>query len=239
MPSADTRGCGRRRAAARSCRLPEAETGRAAARRRRSGWPYRRASRGAGRRRSRPRAPCGSRGGASWAAARRGSPMRRRPAPARPAGRSRAGRSGSRRTCRRRRPACRRGAREAGEVGDAAVGDDQLRVGVALDEVAEVVCDRREAAAAVDQDRDAALGGEREDGSEPVVVQKERLRTRMELDPARAAVEAALGLLDRSSRRGRAARTGSGGRRSARRGRACGRSLHGRRDDGRARRGRT
>jgi hypothetical protein len=34
------------------------------------------------------------------------------------------------------------------------VGDDQLRAGIALDEPAQVVGDRRQPAAAVDQDRD-------------------------------------------------------------------------------------
>jgi hypothetical protein len=49
----------------------------------------------------------------------------------------------------------------------------------------------------VDQDRDAPLGRDREDGREALVVEQELLRTRMELDPPGAEVEAALGLLDR------------------------------------------
>ena len=87
---------------------------------------------------------------------------------------------------------------EACEIRDAGVRDDQLRVGVLVDEPREVVGDRRQPAAAVDQDRHAPLGGEREDGCQPLVVQQEALRARVELDPARAEVEAALGLLDRA-----------------------------------------
>ena len=60
--------------------------------------------------------------------------------------------------------------------------------------------DRRQAAAAVDQDRHAALGGQLEDGREPLVVQQELLRPRVQLDPARAGVEAARRLVDRALR---------------------------------------
>ena len=49
----------------------------------------------------------------------------------------------------------------------------------------------------MDQDRDAALGREGEDPSEPLVVQVERLGAGMELDAARAEVEAAGRLGDR------------------------------------------
>ena len=69
--------------------------------------------------------------------------------------------------------------------------------GLALDERGEPVGDRRQAAAAVDQDRHAPLLGEREHRPEPVVGRVEALRPRMELDPARARVEAARRLLDR------------------------------------------
>ena len=86
--------------------------------------------------------------------------------------------------------------RERGEVGDAAVGDDQLGV-VALDELGQAVGDRRQAAAAVDQDRDAAVGRELEHRREPLVVQVELLRARVQLDPACAGVEAASRLGDR------------------------------------------
>ena len=51
--------------------------------------------------------------------------------------------------------------------------------------------DRRQPAAAVDQDRHPPLGREREHGPEPLVGRIEALRARMELDPARARVEAA------------------------------------------------
>ena len=70
-------------------------------------------------------------------------------------------------------------------------------LGVGLDEAREVVGDRRQPAAAVDQDRNAALGGELEDRRQPLVVQEEALRARMELDPAGAEIEAAHRLLDR------------------------------------------
>ena len=69
--------------------------------------------------------------------------------------------------------------------------------GFALDEPREPGGDRRQPAAAVDQDRHAPLLGEREHGREPLVGRVEPLRARMELDPARAGVEAALRLLDR------------------------------------------
>jgi hypothetical protein len=87
--------------------------------------------------------------------------------------------------------------RERAEVGDPAVRDDQLRAGVALHESVQVVGDGREAAAAVDEDRDSALGRQLEHGREALVVQQEALRPRVELDPARAEVEAARRLLDR------------------------------------------
>ena len=86
---------------------------------------------------------------------------------------------------------------EVGEVGDAGVGEDQLRARVRVDEALEAGRDRRQAPAGMDEDRDAALGGEREDGCEPLVVEKELLGARVELDAARAEVEAAARLLDR------------------------------------------
>src|SRR5262249_47963377 len=55
-----------------------------------------------------------------------------------------------------------------------------------------------QAAAAVDEDRHLPFGRELEHGREPLVVQQELLRTRMELDPARAEIQAALRLLDRA-----------------------------------------
>jgi hypothetical protein len=77
------------------------------------------------------------------------------------------------------------------------VRDDQLRPRVTVDEPVQVVGDRRQAAAAVDQDRHAPLRSEREDGRQPLVVQQEALRPRVELDPARADVDAAGRLLHR------------------------------------------
>jgi len=57
--------------------------------------------------------------------------------------------------------------------------------------------DRRQAASGVDEDRNAALCREREDGCEPLVVEQELLGARMKLDPAGAEIEAAARLLDR------------------------------------------
>ena len=67
--------------------------------------------------------------------------------------------------------------RERGQVGDAGVRDDQLRL-VARRQARELVRDRRQAAAAVDQDRHVAVGGELEDRREPLVVEQELLRAR-------------------------------------------------------------
>ena len=75
--------------------------------------------------------------------------------------------------------------------------DDQRRLGVALDECAQARGDRRQASPAVDQDRDAPLGGDLEHRPEPLVGGGEFLRARVQLDPVRAGVEAAARLLDR------------------------------------------
>ena len=97
---------------------------------------------------------------------------------------------------------------EAGHVRDARVRDDQPHALVAADERLEVLGDRRQAASSVDQDRHRALLRELEDRREPLVVERERLRARMELDPPRAEVERAARLLERSRSSGRAGRTG-------------------------------
>ena len=94
------------------------------------------------------------------------------------------------------------------EVGDPGVGDDQADARVALDEGREVVADRRQPAAAVNQDRHLALDREREDRVEPLVADRELLRAGMKLDPARAEVEAALVPPRSGPPRGRGARTG-------------------------------
>jgi len=62
---------------------------------------------------------------------------------------------------------------------------------------ARLSANRRQPAAAVDQDRHAALRRDREHRSEALVVEHEFLCPRMELDAASAEVEAALGLRDR------------------------------------------
>ena len=56
--------------------------------------------------------------------------------------------------------------------------------------------DRRQPAAAVDQDGHAPLGCELEHGRKPLVVEQEALGPRMQLDPACAEIEAAPRLLD-------------------------------------------
>ena len=68
--------------------------------------------------------------------------------------------------------------------------------GYAVDEAREVVGDRREPASTVDEDRYAPLGRDREHRREALVVEHELLRARVQLDAARAAVEAALGFVD-------------------------------------------
>ena len=87
-------------------------------------------------------------------------------------------------------PAKQRG--EVAEVGDARVGDDQLRAGVRSTSL-------RSSAAIGGSPRPPwirigtlPLGREREDRREPLVVQQESLRARVELDPAGAEVEAPL-----------------------------------------------
>src|SRR5438445_4488930 len=75
--------------------------------------------------------------------------------------------------------------------------DDQLYAFAAFHERVQVVCDRRQAAAAVDQDGDVALCGERKHRIEAFVLEGDLLRARMQLDPAGARVEAASRLLYR------------------------------------------
>ena len=86
---------------------------------------------------------------------------------------------------------------ERREVGDSRVRDDELRVRIAIDYPRQVVRDRRQAAAAVDEDRDLPVGGELEDRGEALVVQQELLRPGMELDSLGAAVEHPCRLADR------------------------------------------
>ena len=88
--------------------------------------------------------------------------------------------------------------------------------------------DRRQPAPAVDEDRDAPLRRDREDRREPLVVQLELLRARMQLDSACAEVEAALGLLDRAVGQVEPDERDQPALRLARRTRACGRWRRGR-----------
>src|SRR6185295_18074916 len=57
--------------------------------------------------------------------------------------------------------------------------------------------DRREPAAAMDENRHPPLGGEGEDGGEPRVVEPKGLSPWVELDPARARIQRAGRFLDR------------------------------------------
>ena len=86
---------------------------------------------------------------------------------------------------------------EPGQVGDARVGDDQLRLRIRVGEAPEVVGDRRQAAPAVNEDRNLPLGRQLEDRRQSLVVQEEALGARMELDAAGAEVEAPFRLGDR------------------------------------------
>ncbi len=94
--------------------------------------------------------------------------------------------------------ATRERVRERREIGDAAVRDDELRVGMRLDEAVESLRDGWEPASTVNEDRHATLGCEREDRTEPLVGQVEALGPRVKLDPAGATVEAAAGFLHRA-----------------------------------------
>src|SRR4029077_17585083 len=82
--------------------------------------------------------------------------------------------------------------------GDPGMGEDQLRSRVRVAETLEFGRDRRQTATGVDEDRDATLRREREDGGKSLVVEQELLRARVQLDPAGAEVEAAARFLDRS-----------------------------------------
>ena len=82
-------------------------------------------------------------------------------------------------------------------VGDPGVGDDQLDALVPADERLQVLGDRRQPAAAVDQDRHGALDREREDRPERSSSRANACDRGCELDPACAEVEDARRLLER------------------------------------------
>jgi hypothetical protein len=77
------------------------------------------------------------------------------------------------------------------------VGEDQPHAGVALARLHGVAAERGNPAACMDEHRQPALIREREHRLERGVVEREPLRARMELDPACATVEGALGLGER------------------------------------------
>ena len=116
-------------------------------------------------------------------------------------------------------------AASARQVGDAGVGDDQRRLRVAVDErcagPSAIGGRPRPPWIRIGTRRSAASSNT---GASRSSVAVELLRARVELDPARAGVEAAASPPRSATRSGRAARTGSAARSSARRTRACGRS---------------
>ena len=82
------------------------------------------------------------------------------------------------------------------------VGEDQPRVRELAGQLDGVQAERRDPAAGVDQDRQRALVGERDQRPHAGVVERELLGARVQLDPAGAGVEAALGLGERRRRAG-------------------------------------
>ena len=82
-------------------------------------------------------------------------------------------------------------------VADRSVGEDQRRAGMAQRQFGKPVGKRWQATPGVNQDRHGSLFGEREDAVHLLAVELERLRARMQLDPARAHRKTALGLVDR------------------------------------------
>ena len=79
-------------------------------------------------------------------------------------------------------------------VGDRGVREDHLRLRMLLDERGEVRGERSKAATRVEQDRDAAFGGEREGGAQVGMGDVEDAVRRVELDAGRASVERPLEL---------------------------------------------
>ena len=86
--------------------------------------------------------------------------------------------------------------------------DDQVDALVSSDERLEVLGDRRQPSAAVDENRNRTLDGELEDRLEASIVEGERLGAGVELDASRTEVEAALRLLESDSWSDRGGRTG-------------------------------
>ena len=83
---------------------------------------------------------------------------------------------------------------DPGEVGDAGVREDQAHPGVPAGGLDRVPPERRNAAAGMHEHRQAPLVRQREHRLQRRVVERELLRARVQLDPARAAAERALGL---------------------------------------------
>ncbi len=74
------------------------------------------------------------------------------------------------------------------------MGEDQAGVGIGVGEPDRVAAERRYAAAGVDEDRHAALGGEGEQRLDAGDAEREALGARVQLDADGAGVEAALRL---------------------------------------------
>ena len=121
-------------------------------------------------------------------------------------------------------------------VGDRRVRQDQARLGMAVGDVGELLADaRRQAAAGVDQHRQAALRGEREHASSRGSSTVKACARGCSLMPRAPQVDAALGLGERILVEARAARTAPAGRRSRPPSPARGRWARGRPARGRAR----
>ena len=82
------------------------------------------------------------------------------------------------------------------------MGQDQPGVREVLRELDRVQTERRDAAARVDQNRQRALVRQRCEVTDGRVVEGERLRARVELDPPRAGVQRPLRLWQRDRRAG-------------------------------------
>ena len=79
---------------------------------------------------------------------------------------------------------------DPGQIADAGVGEDQAGVRELLGQLDRVQAERRDAAAGVDQHRQRALVGERDQGPHDRMIERELLGAGMQLDPACAGGQA-------------------------------------------------
>ena len=177
------------------------ESGSSSLARRRCAARSRRASAAAACRRSRRASRSGRRRAASSAGGRTDSRTRTRPARARPGGRGRGGRAPLQTDVSKKTPGIppRRPARPAMSAIPACA---TMSWTPSLRRTSASRCSAigGQPAAAVDEDRHRALDGELEDRLQALVVERERLGARVELDPLRAEIEAAARLLERAAR---------------------------------------